>query len=103
VAIVSITGKRIPQLVAASWAPAHSAGVEPLSYQALRRPIQAGTVAFWRFALMLKLRYVPVVLLLTLSAPDPQLHILAGQLWSWITSWTIDAGCGMDPNGINCG
>lgn len=49
---------------------------------------------------MLKLRYVPVVLLLTFSAsPLDDL----GRFWDWIVSAVGEAGCGMDPNGINCG
>jgi len=72
---------------------------------------------------MLKLRYVPVVLLLAFSAPATPLDAVAGQLWDWLTSWTAaappvsppagpfadggQAGCGMDPNGngngANCG
>jgi hypothetical protein len=52
---------------------------------------------------MSKLRWVPVVLLLTVSTPALPLDALAGRLWSWIVSEVAEAGCGMDPNGVNCG
>jgi len=52
---------------------------------------------------MSNLRWVPVVLLLVVSTPAFPLDALAGRLWDWIVSGVGDAGCGMDPNGVNCG